>query len=115
LVQMANTRLAMAVIPVMGRNHFFALYSVLGSVCLGLAPIGWGLLIDAVGNWKTTWLCLEWNRFSIFFAGAGAVFLVALMLAQRLHEPEATNMEGLMREILIQSPQRVWLRLWPRA
>jgi len=42
LVQMANTRLAMAVIPVMGRNHFFALYSVLGSVCLGLAPIGWG-------------------------------------------------------------------------
>ncbi len=46
---MANTRLAMAVIPVMGRNHFFAIYSVVGNVTLGLAPIGWGLLIDAVG------------------------------------------------------------------
>jgi MFS family permease len=115
LVQMANTRLAMAVIPMMGRNHFFALYSVLGSVCLGLAPIGWGLLIDAVGSWKIVWLCLEWNRFSVFFAAAGGVFLLALILARRLHEPEAMNMEGLLREILIQSPQRVWLRLWPRA
>ena len=49
LIQMANTRLAMAVIPVMGRNHFFAIYSTIGNVTLGLAPIGWGLLIDAVG------------------------------------------------------------------
>jgi len=44
---MSNTRLAMVVIPVMGRNHFFALYSVIGNVALGLAPIGWGILIDA--------------------------------------------------------------------
>ena len=50
LVQMSNTRLAMALIPVMGRNHFFAIYSVVGNVTLGLAPIGWGLLIDAVGT-----------------------------------------------------------------
>jgi MFS family permease len=50
LVTMSNTRLAMAVIPVMGRNHFFAIYSVVGSVALGLAPVGWDL-IDAVGGW----------------------------------------------------------------
>jgi len=42
LVQMANTRLAMAVIPVMGRNHFFALYSVLGSVCWGSRRLAGG-------------------------------------------------------------------------
>ncbi|MDB6019796.1 MAG: Major Facilitator Superfamily protein [Pedosphaera sp.] len=114
LVQMANTRLAMAVIPVMGRNHFFAIYSVLGSVCLGLAPIAWGLLIDAVGSWKVVRFYLEWNRFSVFFAAAGAVFFVAFILARRLHEPEAISMEALLRDILIQSPQRVWLRLWPR-
>ena len=56
LIQMANTRLAMAVIPVMGRNHFFAIYSTLGNVTLGLAPIGWGLLIDAVGARSPVWL-----------------------------------------------------------
>jgi len=68
LVQMSNTRLAMAVIPVMGRNHFFAIYSVVNNVTLGIAPVAWGLLIDAVGTRAPVWLGLSWNRFTIFFA-----------------------------------------------
>lgn len=115
LVQMANTRLAMAVIPPMGRNHFFALYSVISNLVLGLAPIGWGLLIDLVGGWQTRALGVEWNRFTVFFAAAGLVFVGALEMARRLEEPKAASMETLLREILIESPQRFWLRLWPRG
>jgi MFS family permease len=115
LVNMSHNRLAMAIIPVMGRNHFFALYSVLGNVTLGLAPIGWGLLIDAVGTRSVLWLGLEWNRYTVFFAAASLVFLATLILARRLDEPEAASLEELLREILIQSPQRFWLRFWPRA
>lgn len=115
LVQMSNTRLAMAIIPVMGRNHFFAIYSVVYNVTLGLAPIGWGLLIDAVGTRSPIWLGVAWNRFTIFFAAAACAYLVTLVLARRLDEPEAASMEELLREILIQSPQRFWLRFWPRA
>ena len=115
LVQMSNTRLAMAVIPMMGRNHFFALYSVLTSLALGLSPILWGLLIDAVGGFHAHGLGLDWNRYSIFFAAAGLVMLATLPLARRLEEPQAASMEVLLKEILVQSPQRVWLRLWPRA
>jgi MFS family permease len=115
LVQMSNTRLAMAIIPVMGRNHFFAIYSVVGNVTLGLAPIGWGLLIDAVGARSPMWLGLSWNRFTIFFAAAAVAFVLTLFLARRLDEPQAASMEELLREILIQSPQRFWLRFWPRA
>jgi MFS family permease len=115
LIQMANTRLAMAVIPVMGRNHFFAIYSTIGNVTLGLAPIGWGLLIDAVGSHSRLWLGLEWNRYSVFFAATALAFTVTLTLARRLHEPEAASMEDLLREILIQSPQRFWIRFWPRG
>ena len=115
LVQMANTRLAMAVIPPLGRTHFFAIYSVVNNVTLGLAPIAWGLLIDAIGARSAVWLGLSWNRFTIFFAAAALAYLIALGLARRLHEPEAASMEELMREILIQSPQRFWLRFWPRA
>jgi hypothetical protein len=115
LVQMSNTRLAMAIIPVMGRNHFFAIYSVIGNVTLGLAPIGWGLLIDAVGPRAPQWLGLSWNRFTIFFAGAAFAYLVSLALARRLEEPEAASMEELLREILIQSPQRFLVRFWPRG
>ena len=115
LVQMSNTRLAMAIIPEMGRNHFFAIYSVVGNVTLGLAPIGWGLLIDAVGARSPIWLGLSWNRFTIFFAAAGIACLVTLALARRIEEPEAASMEKLLREILIESPQRFWLRFWPRG
>lgn len=115
LVQMANTRLAMAVIPVMGRDHFFALYSVISNVTLGLSPIAWGLLIDAVGVRAWRWAGVEWNRFSVFYAAVGLVFLGMLGLARRLMEPRAVSMEALLREILIESPQRFWLRFWPRA
>ena len=115
LIQMANTRLAMAVIPVMGRNHFFAIYSVVGNVTLGIAPIGWGLLIDAVGGRSPVWLGLAWNHYTVFFAAAGLAFLFTLVLARGLEEPEAASMEELLREILIQSPLRFWFRFWPRG
>jgi MFS family permease len=114
LVQMSNTRLAMAVIPEMGRNHFFAIYSVIGNVTLGLAPIAWGLLIDAVGHRSGTSGGLLWNRYTVFFAAVALACVVTIGLARRLDEPEASSMEELLREILIQSPQRFWLRFWPR-
>jgi MFS family permease len=115
LAQMSNTRLAMAVVPQMGRNHFFALFSVIGSVAMGISPIGWGVLIDAVGGRHVVALGLDWNRFSIFFVAVAAVMAVALALARKLEEPEAVSMDTLMREILIQSPQRFLVRFWPRG
>jgi MFS family permease len=115
MVQMSNTRLAMAIIPVMGRNHFFAIYSVIGNVTLGLAPIGWGLLIDAVGSRAPRWLGLVWGRYTVFFAAAAVAYVITLLLARRLDEPQAASMEELLREILIQSPQRFWVRFWPRG
>jgi len=115
LVSMSNTRLAMAVIPVMGRNHFFAIYSVISNVTLGLSPIAWGLLIDAVGKGSPVWLGIEWNRFTIFFAAAVVAFGAALGFSRKLDEPQAASLEELLREILIQSPQRFWLRFWPRG
>jgi MFS family permease len=114
-IQMSNTRLAMAIIPVMGRNHFFALYSVANNVVLGVAPVAWGLLIDAIGDRSALWAGLSWNRFTVFFAAAGVAFLASLTLAKRLDEPEAGSMEELIRELLINSPQRVWMRFWPRG
>jgi MFS family permease len=115
LVGMAFNRLAMAVIPTMGRNHFFALYSVFANVTLGLAPVGWGLLIDAIGARHAAWLGLSWNRYSIFFAAAALAFCVTVLLARRLDEPKAASMEKLLTQLLVESPQRFWLRFWPRG
>jgi MFS family permease len=113
LIGAATNRLVMTIIPAMGRNHFFALYSVIANVTLGLAPIGWGLLIDAVGGWHGEWLGLTWNRFTIFFAAAAVVFAITRGFARRLEEPQAVNLEKLLTEFLIKSPQRLWLRFWP--
>jgi MFS family permease len=115
LVNMANTRLAMAIIPPMGRSHFFAIYSVVLNVTLGLSPIFWGLLIDALSWLRVDWNGFEWNRYSLFFAAVGLAFVVALALGRRLEEPAAVSMEQLLKELLIESPQRIWVRFWPRA
>jgi MFS family permease len=114
-VQMANTRLAMAIAPTMGRSHFFALFSVVQNLTLGLAPILWGVMIDALGGLHLAWHGWEWNAFSVYFAGLTASFLVTLLLVRPLHEPAAARTEELVREILITSPQRLWLRVWPRG
>ncbi|HEX5219644.1 MAG TPA: MFS transporter [Verrucomicrobiae bacterium] len=115
LVNMANNKLAMGVVPQMGRNHFFAIYSVVANVTLGLSPIVWGLLIDAIGKRSPVWLGLEWNRFAFFFGAAAIAFLILVAIVRKLDEPKAASMEALLREILIQSPQRFWLRFWPRG
>lgn len=114
LVNMNNTRLAMLLAPVMGRSHFFALFSVVVNLTLGLAPVLWGLAIDAFGAGQYRWRGIEFNRYSFFFAAVLGVFALTLFLTRRLDEPKARNLDELVRELL-QSPQRLWLRLWPRG
>jgi MFS family permease len=114
LVNINNTRLAMVLVPELGRSHFFALYSVIANLTLGLAPVLWGLVIDAFGTHTLHWQGMELNRFSFFFLAVLVVFAVTLVLCRRLDEPKARNIDELLREIL-QSPQRLWLRLWPRG
>ena len=114
LVGMGCNRLAMAIIPAMGRNHFFVLYSVCASVSLGFAPILWGLMIDLIGDRQAVFLGLNWNHYTIFFALVLLVFVAALVLARQLHEPKAASLEALLTDIMIESPQRLWLRIWSR-
>jgi MFS family permease len=114
LVNMNNTRLAMVLAPVMGRNHFFALYSVVANLTLGLAPMFWGLVIDAFGQRQFRWRHFELNRFSLFFACVVGVFGLALAFCRKLDEPKARELDELITEMLL-SPHKLWLRLWPRG
>jgi MFS family permease len=114
LVNMNHTRLAMVIAPVMGRSHFFALFSVVGNLSLGISPILWGLSIDAIGETTRKVAGFEFNRYSLFYSGALAAFVVTFALCRRLDEPQARDIDELLRDIL-RSPQRLWLRLWPRG
>ena len=114
LVNMNNTRLAMALAPEMGRSHYFVIYSVVANLSMGLSPIVWGLVLDLVGDRNVRWQGLQWNRFSVFFLGSMAAFIVSLTLASMLKEPKSGKLDALLRELLVLSPRRNWMRLWTR-
>jgi MFS family permease len=114
MVMMAKTRLAMAIIPEMGRHHFFALYSVIGSLTLGLTPIFWGLFIDLFRNVQVLWNGFEWNPYTLFFTAVNLVFVLVLALCQCLEEPAAASIEALLQDLFRETPLRIWMRIWPR-
>ena len=111
IVGMGVMRLLLAVVPAMGKNHFFALYSVATSLTAGLSPVLWGIMIDGLARVRMRWLGLEWNSYSLFFAAAAMLMLVTLWLCGRLVEQKAARLEALMRDLFIEGP----LRIWPRG
>lgn len=111
----ANFRLASVIVPAMGRAHFFALFSVVWQLTLGLAPILWGLLIDALASHTLQTGPVEWNRHSWYFALSGGVFLAMWLLAVRVQEPRAASFEVLLREMLFEDPQRLLVRWLGRS
>ena len=84
----AHSRLDMATIPVMGRNHFFAILTVVSSLALGAAPIGWGAMLDLVGgDFVAVRWGVAWNRYSFYFAAIAALAAACTALVAVLHEP----------------------------
>lgn len=111
---MSNVRLAMITSPAMGRTHFFAIFSVVANVTLGLAPVLWGLVIDTFAKTNYPIGEVTLNRYSIFYLACVILFGVTVILMRRVDEPKAARVEHLIREILVSSPQRFWARLLTR-
>ena len=108
LFSAANNRLAMQIVPRMGRNHFFALFMVVWQITLGLSPVLWGLLLDGIGDRSGSLLGLNWNRYSVYFGLVSLAFLVAFAACRRLQEPKAAEVQALVRELLVEEPRRWW-------
>lgn len=104
---LAATRLAMATIPDIGRSHYFAVYSVVGSLVLGLSPVLWGALADRIDGGST-------KGFAVLFAGLAVSFLVSAVSALFLREPEIPPLEEVFEKVVARSRLRFWFRLWPR-
>lgn len=111
---MSNVRLAMVISPEMGRTHFFAIFSVVANLTLGLSPVLWGIFIDFFSKTNVPWRAFAFNRYSLFFIATGMIFITALVLMRKLHEPAASRVEELIRDMLLTSPQRFWARLIAR-
>jgi MFS family permease len=83
---LANVRITMATMPEMGRNHFFALFTVIASLGLGGAPVGWGMILDAMGSYEAVTGVFHWKRHSIYFLALLALNAIAFAYIPRLHE-----------------------------
>lgn len=82
----ANARLAMHVMPAMGRNHFFALFTVVACLASGLAPILSGMALDALRLVQGQVGSFELNRFSVYFGFSALSLLVACACVSWLSE-----------------------------
>lgn len=87
----ANTRIIMGSVPVMGRNHFFALFTVISGLGLGGAPVVWGAVLDVLGTLELNAGVLSVNRYSIYFAVLVVLTGWSFYLAARLHEGAAVK------------------------
>jgi hypothetical protein len=82
----ANVRITMATMPGIGRNHFFALFTVVRSLGLAGATVAWGLFLDALGNYEVVTGAFHWRRHSIYFLALLALNTIAFAYIPRLHE-----------------------------
>ncbi len=94
----SNSRLQMSTVPLMGRNHFFALYTVITSLGMALSPMLWGMVLDLVGpaRWGGV---VEWNQYSLYFALAGVLALAATLSIAWLREGDPKPLSGEVAEV----------------
>lgn len=86
LFGLANTRIIMGSFPHMGRNHFFALFTVVTSMGLGGAPVAWGAMLDTLGTMDEAVGGISINRYSVYFLALFVLALVARAFVGSLHE-----------------------------
>jgi MFS family permease len=114
LFGIANTRIAMDTMPLMGRNHFFALFTVFTSLSLGLAPICWGIFLDAVGHAQFQLGLFHVNRYSLYFLMLTVLVGVTFVLANPLVEKKGEPLSLALRDAVIYARLRLFTRLLNR-
>lgn len=114
MMNLSNLRLAMISAPERGRSHYFAMFSVVANVTLGVSPILWGMLVDACSELAMQFGEFELNRYSLLFGLVSLVFLVTLGLATRLIERDAASLQQLLVQAIGHSRMRYLLRPWLR-
>jgi MFS family permease len=110
----ANTRLAMSIVPAMGRSHFFAVFSVSQSIVGGLIPVVWGIMLDSIGVWHGGWAGWSWNSFSIMYALGVGLMVMAILALRVVQEEKTMTTEDFFHEVMVASPTRVIARIFSR-
>jgi len=111
MFNLANVRIVMGTMPEMGRNHFFALFTVISSLGLGASPVAWGLLLDFLGSFEATTGVFTWKRHSIYFLSLLVINVLSFFATKFLIEPgDARKFETNPIYARLKRSQRIWQR-----
>lgn len=84
---LGNLHLGMSVVPESGKNHYFALTTVITSLGLGLVPILWGTILDSLGGMDLLLGPFHMRRHSVYFLGICLLSVIALFMTRILFRP----------------------------
>ncbi len=112
LFNLANLRGVIGIVPVLGRAHFLALYSVGVNLSLALVPLLWGPVFDSLGTWHLNWGGFQWNSFTIFYLTLALTMVCALAMLRGVHESgDPMGWDDFTRELLVNTPARAVSRV----
>lgn len=114
LYNIAVTRLAMGTMPEHGKSHFFAYYSVINNIILGLTPVCWGLILDYFKTWEMIHGEWRFTRYSILYVSIALTCLLALLFLKKVKEPKAMPLDIYLHELFVESPRKVLSQIFPR-
>ena len=100
--------------PIMGRNHFFALFTVFASLSLGLSPIFWGVFLDTLGKSEFSIGFFQVNRFSIYFVLLSLLGVLTFFLAKPLVEKKGKPFDTAVRDVVIMARLKLYGRFFNR-
>lgn len=86
-LNLASLHLGMSVVPESGKNHFFALSTVIGSFGMAIVPIVWGAILDLLGGMDLLVGPFHIRRHSVYFLGICLLSLAALFMTRILIRP----------------------------
>jgi MFS family permease len=111
LWNLANVRCIMGIVPVMGRPHFLALYSVASSLTVAIVPLLWGRVVDGLEGWHAAWGFWNWNCYSVFYVVLACTIVAGLLLLRFVPDTKSMRWDDFMRALLVETPSRAISRL----
>ena len=89
---MASLHLGMSVVPDYGKNHYFAVTTVITGFGLGIVPVLWGWLLDSLGGLDRVIGPFHFTRHSIYFLGITLLCGSCLFASRILIEPRSQRL-----------------------
>jgi hypothetical protein len=89
-----------------GSTQYYAVWAVCTSLTTAIMPVAWGIVLDAIGEWKVDLLGFTFNRFSILFGVEWLLLFPLAMLLVRVKDKKSESTTSVIYEVFVGYPTR---------